>query len=143
MNLPLRSLLAAFSAAVLFASSQASLGAEKSQSKPPVINGSDKKALAAHIGKEVSVEGLVLSVGKGDKDGVRFLDLGEKLRTGFVVAIFPSAYKKVGPVKNYQGKNVRVTGKLETYKKQTQIKVFKASQIQVLDTPAADPAKKK
>ncbi len=127
----------------MFATSQTSLAAEKSQSKPPVINGSDRKALSANIGKEVSVEGLVQGVGKGDNDGVRFLDLADKPRTGFVVAIFPSAYKKVGPVKNYQGKNIRVTGTLEKYKQQTQIKVFRASQIQVLAAPQADPAKKK
>lgn len=143
MKILLRSLLATVSVAALFAASQASLAAEKSKSGPPVINGSDKKSLAANIGREVSVEGLVQSVGKGDNDGVRFLDLGPEPRAGFVVAIFPSAYKKVGPIKNYQGRNIRVTGTLEKYKKQTQIKVFKASQIRVLASPQAAPAKKK
>jgi DNA/RNA endonuclease YhcR with UshA esterase domain len=36
-----------------------------------------------------------------------------------------------------------VTGVLEKYKKQTQIKVFKASQIKVLAAPKPTPAKKK
>ena len=143
MKLPLRSLLTAISVAALFATSHASFGAEKSKTKPPAINCSDKKALYAQIGKEVSVEGLVQSTGKGDKDGVRFLNLSAKPETGFVAAIFPAAYAKVGPIKNYQDKNIRVTGTLEKYKKQTQIKVFKASQIKVLATPKATPPKKK
>jgi DNA/RNA endonuclease YhcR with UshA esterase domain len=109
------------------------------KSKLPVISATDKKSLAAKIGKEVSVEGVVQSVGKGKNDGIRFLQFSDKAGTGFVAAIFPAAYKKVGPIKDYSGKNVRVTGVLEKYKKQTQIKVLKGSQIKVL----AAPAKKK
>jgi len=141
MKIQFRSLLVAASAAALLLAPQSTMGADKT--KTPVINSSDKKALAAKIGKEVSVEGLVQSTGKGDNDGVRFLNLSAKPQTGFVAAIFPPAYKKVGPIKNFEGKNVRVTGTLEKYKKQTQIKVLKASQIKVLATPKAAPAKKK
>lgn len=141
MKIQIRSLFVAASAAALLLAPQSTMGADKT--KPPVINSSDKKALAAKVGKEVSVEGLVQSTGKGDKDGVRFLNLSAKPQTGFVAAIFPPAYKKVGPIKNFEGKNVRVTGTLEKYKKQTQIKVLKASQIKVLATPKAAPAKKK
>jgi len=142
MKLPLRSLLTAVTATALFATSNASFAAEKSKSKPPVINCADSKALAAKIGKEVSVEGLVQSTGKGDDDGVRFLNLSAKPQTGFVAAVFPSAYKKLGPVKKMEGKNIRVTGTLEKYKKQTQIKVTKASQVKVLAMPKAVPKKK-
>lgn len=141
MKIQIRSLLVAASAAALLLAPQSTMGADKT--KTPVINSSDKKALAAKIGKEVSVEGLVQSTGKGDNDGVRFLNLSAKPQTGFVAAIFPPAYKKVGPIQNFEGKNVRVTGTLEKYKKQTQIKVLKASQIKVLATPKAAPAKKK
>jgi len=145
MKIQIRSLLVAVAATAVLLAPQVSFAAEKSKTKakPPVINCSDKKTLASKIGKEVSVEGLVQSTGKGDKDGVRFLNLSAKPQTGFVAAIFPPAYKKVGPIKNFEGKNVRVTGTLEKYKRQTQIKVFKASQIKVLATvKAAQKAKK-
>ena len=141
MKISIRSLLVITCASALLAAPRAVLASDKT--KPQVLNSADKKGLAGKIGKEVSVEGLVQSVGKGDKDGVRFLDLTAKPATGFVAAIFPVAYKKVGPVKGYEGKNVRVTGVLEKYKNQTQIKVFKASQIKVLAAPKPTPAKKK
>lgn len=115
------------------------MGADKA---PHTINSSDKKAIAAKIGKEVSVEGLVQSPGRGDSDGVRFLNLSAKPQTGFVAAIFPPAYKKVGPIKNYDGKNVRITGTLEKYNKQPRIKVSKASEIKVLANRKAEPARK-
>ena len=143
MKIQIRSLLVAVAATAVILAPQVSFAAEKSKPKPPVINCSDTKSLASKVGKEVSVEGLVQSTGKGDKDGVRFLNLSAKPQTGFVAAIFPPAYKKVGPIQNFEGKNVRVTGTLEKYKKQTQIKVLKASQIKVLATPKAAPAKKK
>jgi DNA/RNA endonuclease YhcR with UshA esterase domain len=141
MKMNIRSLMAAAFAAALIAAPQASFGADKS--KPPVINSSDKKSLASKIGKEVSVEGLVQSTGKGDNDRVRFLNLSSQQGTGFVAAVFPAAYKKLGPIGNYENKNVRVTGTLEKYNKQTQIKVFKASQIKALTTPAPAAKKKK
>ncbi|MFM8364872.1 MAG: hypothetical protein ACKOAS_06935 [Verrucomicrobiota bacterium] len=140
MKLIHRSLLAASLAACLFAP-HASFAADKNA--PKAINAADKKSLAAKIGKEVSVEGLVVRVAKGPNDGVRLLEFSEKDGTGFVAAIFPVAYKKVGSIQDYKGKNVRVTGTLEKYKKQTQIKVLKASQLKVLATPSAAPAKKK
>lgn len=118
-------------------------GAAEKPAKAPVINSSDAKALAAKIGKTVSVEGLVQSAGKGDKDGVRFLNLSSKQGTGFVAAVFPPAYKGIGPVDAFVGKNIRVTGALEKYKKQTQIKVFKSSQVKVLAAPAKPGPKKK
>lgn len=134
------SLLAALAAITLLATPEALLAAD--QAKPPLIHCGDKKKLASKIGKEVSVEGLVQSVGKGAKDRIRMLNFAEKPGTGFVAAIFPSAYKKLEPLKNYAGKNVRVTGVLEKYKKQTQIKVTKGSQIKVLATPKAAQKKK-
>ena len=141
MKPTITSLLAAIAAVAIVIPSQSALAADKS--KPSVIHCSDSKKLAAKIGKEVSVEGLVQSVNKGTKDRIRMLNFAEKPGTGFVAAIFPSAYKKVGPLKNYDGKNVRVTGVLEKYKKQTQIKVTNASQIKILATPGATPSKKK
>jgi DNA/RNA endonuclease YhcR with UshA esterase domain len=137
MKLIPRSLLAATLAACFLAPT-GSFAAEKS--KPKVVNASDKKSLAAKIGKEVTVEGQVVRVAKGPNDGVRLLEFSEKEGAGFVAAIFPVAYKNVGPIKDYKGKTVRVTGTLEKYRKQTQIKILKASQLKIL---AAPPTPKK
>lgn len=127
-------LLLAAALAACFLVPSVSFGADKS--KPKIVNASDKKSLASKIGKEVAVEGQVVRVAKGPNDGVRLLEFSDKEGTGFVAAIFPVAYKNVGPIKSYKGKTVRVTGTLEKYRKQTQVKVLKASQLKVLgETP--------
>ena len=140
MKLHIRSLAAALSVAAFLLTPHASFAAEKSKTK--TLDSTNQKALAAHIGKKVTVEGTVLSVGKGSKDGIRFLNFSEKKDSGFVASIFPSAYKQVGPIKNYEGKSVRVTGVLEKYNKQTQIKVTEGSQIKSAPAPKSEKKKK-
>lgn len=97
-----------------------------------VLNASDEEALALAIGKNISVQGTVLSVGKGTKDGIRFLDFSSVLDQGFVGVVFPVAYAALGPLESYVGKTVRVTGELQKYRAQTQIKILKPSQIEIL-----------
>ncbi|MBE2179314.1 MAG: hypothetical protein IAE97_02480 [Chthoniobacterales bacterium] len=116
---------------------------KKKAPAPPVISATDTKALKANVGKEVSVEGLVVSTAKGDKDGMRFLNFSKSAKTGFVAGIVPAAYPKMQPLESYTGQFLRVTGTLETYKKRTQIKVTKISQIKKLSVPKATPAPKK
>jgi DNA/RNA endonuclease YhcR with UshA esterase domain len=104
----------------------------------PVVSATDASKLADHVGKEVVVEGVVKRAGRGPSDGVRFLNFDEATRTGFVAAIFPSAYSGIDPVEDYVGRTVRVSGELETYKERVQIKVSNAAQILVVSGQAGD-----
>jgi hypothetical protein len=108
----------------------------------PVLSATDAKALKAHIGKEVAVEGTVVSAGAGTSDGLRFFDFSAVEKRGFVAAVVPAVYPKLKPLETYIGKTLRVTGTLEAYKKKTQIKVTRISQIKVLATPPAGAKKK-
>jgi DNA/RNA endonuclease YhcR with UshA esterase domain len=131
MKPTLRSLVLSFtSLAVLCLSSVRATAAETPEE--PVVSATDASMLADHVGKMVLVEGVVKRAGRGPSDGVRFLNFDGSGRTGFVAAIFPSAYSGIDPVEDYVGKTVRVSGELETYKEKLQIKVTDAAQIQVV-----------
>lgn len=119
------------------------LAATKEKEAPvPVLSATDTKALKAHLGRNVTVEGIVLTAAPGTKDGMRFLNFSESKTTGFVAAIVPAVYPKLRPLENYTGKLVRVTGPLETYKKKPQIKVTRISQIKMLPAPKPDARKR-
>lgn len=147
MKLPKLSLVGAAFVMAALVIPVASLHAapKKKAAAVPVISVSNKELLKAHIGKEVAVEGVVVSTAKGTKDGMRFLNFSKAKTTGFVAGIVPAAYPKMQPLESYTGQSLRVTGTLEAYKKKTQIKVTKLSQIKKLPAPKATqaPAAKK
>jgi DNA/RNA endonuclease YhcR with UshA esterase domain len=118
-----------------------SFAAEKT--KTPIISATDSKALKAHMGKKVSVEGDVVSVGRGPKDGMRFVNFGKSETTGFTAALVPAVYPKFPEMNDMVGKRVRVTGDLETYKKKSVIKVTRPTQVKVMKAPKAKVAEKK
>jgi hypothetical protein len=109
----------------------------------PLISATDAKSLKAYVGREVAVVGTVVGAGRGTNDGLRFLDFSTSESRGFVAAIVPAVYPKLKPLEGYIGQVLRVTGTLETYKKKTQIKVTRISQIKVLPPPAPGAQKKK
>jgi DNA/RNA endonuclease YhcR with UshA esterase domain len=100
--------------------------------KTPSIDARKTEQLWASIGKEVTIRGKVLSVGKSEADKIRFLDFTTDRQHGFVAAIFPAAYKAIGDLAKYKGQRVEVRGILEAYKAKTQIKVTRASQLKLL-----------
>lgn len=100
--------------------------------KTPSVDARKTEQLWASIGKEVTIRGKVLSVGKSEADKIRFLDFTTDRQHGFVAAIFPAAYKAIGDLEKYKGQRVEVRGILEAYKAKTQIKVTKASQLTLL-----------
>lgn len=115
-----------------FAPISGCLLAAETAAEIPVLAASDEKALADALGKTITVEGTVLGVGKGPKDGIRFLDFSTTKDQGFVGAVFPVAFSALGPLDGYVGKTVRITGELGKYQAQTQIKILKPAQIQIL-----------
>ncbi len=109
----------------------------------PILSATDSAALKAHLGKEVAVEGTVVAAAPGSQDKMRFLNFSETKNRGFVAAIVPAVYPKLRLLESYSGKAVRVTGTLEAYKKKTQIKVTRISQLKVLPPPKIPPGAKK
>lgn len=103
------------------------------KAKTPVISATDAKALKDHLGKKVSVEGAVVSTGKSSKDRMRFVNFSDSKTTGFTAALVPAVYPQFPSLDSMVGKNVRVTGNLETYKKKTIIKVTHATQLKTLE----------
>jgi DNA/RNA endonuclease YhcR with UshA esterase domain len=98
------------------------------------ISATDKAALTANVGKQVVAEGIVVSAAKGSNDGARFLNFSDDI-TGLSALIVPAVYSDLKPLEEYEGKTVKVTGKLDPYKDKTQIRVTRIAQIEVVEAP--------
>jgi hypothetical protein len=133
MKLPTTTFVAALAVA-LFASLSVSpaFAAPKAKPATPVIKATNAKALKASIGKKVSVEGKVISTGKGSKDGMRFINFSKSETTGFTAALVPAVYPKFPNLDRMVNEQVRVTGELDTYEKKSVIKVTRPTQVKIL-----------
>jgi hypothetical protein len=142
MKLPKSPLLLAL-AIITFAPLMVSTSFAAPKAKPPILSATESKALKAHMGKKVSVEGKVISTGKGPNDGMRFMNFSKSETTGFTAALVPAVYPKLPNLDRLVNENVRVTGKLETYKKKSVIKVTRPTQVKVLKPTEVKTTKKK
>ena len=144
MKLPKISTTVALALALFVPLSPASSSAaKKAEAKTPVLSATDSKKLKANIGNKVSVEGKVISTGKGPKDGMRFMNFSKSETTGFTAALLPAVYAKFPNLDRMVNEKVRVTGELETYKKKSVIKVTRPTQVKVLKPAKAKTTKKK
>jgi len=98
------------------------------------ISATDTAALTANVGKQVIAEGVVVSAAKGPNDGARFLNFNDDT-SGLSALIVPAVYPDLKPLEEYEGKTVKVTGKLDPYKDKTQIRVTRIAQIEVVEAP--------
>ena len=101
-----------------------------------------------HVGEEARVTGKLVNVFTSGS-GTTFLNLGDRFpRQTFGAVIFASRQAAVGDVKQYEGKDIVLTGRIELSKDQKpQIIINSADQIQVAGavnpnapTPVAAPA---
>jgi hypothetical protein len=122
---------------------------EKAAAEPPpaevpadeaaVVPAEDTAALEAKVGSEVIVEGTVRNVGKGQNDGITFLNFGDR-RAGFVAVVFAAAYSNFPDgFDGYAQQKVRVRGQVEKYRdQQLQIKITTADQLEIVSGESAD-----
>ncbi len=114
-----------------------------------VTPATDLKALTDREGKDVLVDGTVVSsfVPKGNR--MLLLNLGKDYRKCFKVLISSSDFGKWGTkkpeeiAKMYEGKRVVVGGWVSLYQEQPQIAVTLPSQLLVVDAEKKDPPKNK
>lgn len=98
---------------------------------------SDAEA-GSHVGEEATVTGKVFSVFTSSK-GTTFLNFGERYPNHiFGGIIFASNQAAVGDVKQYEGKQVTLTGRIETGPdKKPQIVISRADQLSLAGAPGA------
>jgi DNA/RNA endonuclease YhcR with UshA esterase domain len=102
------------------------------EKKFPRVDATDKKALGEHLGKKVTVFGLIKSTKDWD-GGANFLNFDSR---EFMLVCFESEYANFPdgkPAKLYKGKHVEVTGYINEYKKKLQIKLTHPGQIKIVD----------
>jgi DNA/RNA endonuclease YhcR with UshA esterase domain len=92
----------------------------------PIVPDSDAHK---YVGQTVTVEGLVANVFTSNK-GNTFLNFGRPYpKQAFTAVIFSSVRERFPGVERWQGKKVRVTGRVELYKDRPEIKLNSPSQL--------------
>ena len=82
-----------------------------------------------HIGDHRCVTGKVLRVQKG-KGGVHFFDFCEDYRVcPFTVVVFPSDLKKIGDLRQLQGRQIEIEGPVKEYDGRAEIILKRVSQL--------------
>lgn len=75
----------------------------------------------AHIGETKCVSGKVLKVGQS-QGGTMFLDFCSNYRTcPFTVVVFPSKLRDVGDVRQLEGKDIQISGKIRKWGNRAEI----------------------
>ena len=88
-----------------------------------------------HLGETQCVTGKVVRVKEGNR-GVRYLDFCEDYRLcSFTVVVFPYDLKKIGDVRQLQGKVVEISGEVKEYDDRAEIILEKSTQIKGGVTP--------
>lgn len=84
---------------------------------------------ARHVGKTNCVKGTVVRV-EENGHGVMFLDFCPDYRScAFTVVVFPGDLKQVGDVRQLQGHEVMITGRIEEYDDRAEIILRHADQL--------------
>lgn len=99
------------------------------EEKAASIRATNSAELAANIGRQVAVDGLIDSATKGPDDGARFLNFSAG-NAELSARIVPEVYPDLKPLEEYEGKLVKVTGELEASEDKMQINVTNFSQVQ-------------
>jgi len=106
------------------------------EEEKPAAEAAASKALTpdeakAKVGEQEVVEGTVVKVHLREK-GPSMLNFDKNWKEGLSVAVFKK--EKFGDLKEkYEGKKIRVTGKVTEYKGQPQIKVNDPAKIEVIE----------
>jgi DNA/RNA endonuclease YhcR with UshA esterase domain len=87
-------------------------------------------AAARYVDQTVTVEGTVASVGVSRRSNTTFLNFGAAYpNQTFTTVIFSSAASEFPNPKQWEGKRVRVTGKVRLYRGRPEIVLNEAAQL--------------
>ncbi len=82
-----------------------------------------------HLGESACVAGKVLNIGES-RAGSLFLNFCEDYKTcPFTVVVFPSSLKDVGDVRQLQGKDIEIYGKIQQWRGRTEIVLREIRQL--------------
>jgi DNA/RNA endonuclease YhcR with UshA esterase domain len=96
---------------------------------PAVIPASDA---ASHVGRSVTVEGIVSEVHTARSGKATFIDIGGNYPDeAFTAVIFERSMSPVGDVGGLAGKTVDVTGTIQMYEGRPEIVVSSRDQIKI------------
>lgn len=88
-----------------------------------------------YVGYEITVEGKIVSVGQSRSGKINFLNFHKDWRGKFYMVIFDDLAKTLDkPVKElFEGKTLRVKGKVDLHNSRPQIKITSMDQVKVIE----------
>ena len=85
-----------------------------------------------HVGRSVTVEGIVTEVNSTDRAGVTFLDMGGRYpNNAFTAVILKDNASKFPDVHALEGKTIDVTGTIKLYKGKPEVFLNDAGKIKL------------
>lgn len=106
--------------------------------KPEVIAATEVDTLKAKAGETLTVRGFIDRTGRSGS-GINFLNFKD---SDFVAVVFGQHVAKFedgAPHEMFDAKWVEVTGKVEIYKENPQIKIEDQKQIKIVEAPKSEP----
>lgn len=98
-----------------------------------VLAAEDLDAIMAAEGRMKSVRGTIVRAAQDPNSGIAFLNFDARPRQGFVAVVFPDSLEHFGDLpqlKEYEGREVIVTGLIDSYRGNPQIVLREMSQLQ-------------
>ncbi len=90
------------------------------------------KEVKLHIGDSLNIEGYVADIYLSDK--VAYLNFAQKFpKNIFTCTIFSGRIEQFGDLSKFKGRNVRVTGRITTYKNKPQVVLNSKDQIKIIN----------
>ncbi|MEO8665423.1 MAG: hypothetical protein ABI462_07990 [Ignavibacteria bacterium] len=90
------------------------------------------KEVKQHVGDSLNIDGFIADIYLSDK--VAYLNFENKFpKNLFTCAIFAGRMEEFGDLSKFKGKNVRVTGKITTYKNKPQVILNSKDQIKIIN----------
>src|SRR5579862_256612 len=118
-----------FLASIVFGASQFVFAGKASANKPSNTDCVSLAEAAKHVGSSQCVIGTVMHVENGS-NGTTFLTFCPEARAcAFVVVVFPADRKKVGDIRQLEGRQIEIKGTIQDYEGRPEIVLRRTQQL--------------
>ena len=107
----------------------------KEAAPPPRVAANNKVALQKVVGRTATVHGKVKTTSVS-KSGIHFVNFYSSELSIVCFRKNVAKFKNGGPAKEYKGREIEVTGKVERYKNKLQIKLLLPKQVKIVKADA-------
>ncbi|MEM7013727.1 MAG: OB-fold nucleic acid binding domain-containing protein, partial [Verrucomicrobiota bacterium] len=106
--------------------------------KPEIVAATEVDALKAKTGETLTVRGFIDRTGRSGS-GINFLNFKDSTFVAVVFGQHVAKFEDGAPAEIFDEKWVEITGEIEIYKENPQIKVEDPKQIKIIEAPKSEP----